>query len=330
VNIDITPHIQGDREVTLEMMLEISSVVGQQNIGGIQQPIIGQRKTEATIRLKEGEVNLMGGMLEQDVTKDWSGIPGLGQIPFFRYFFAKEHTTSTDSELVFALVPHIVRMQEVSSLNTRPVDVGTATGIELRPAAATAPAVPAGAPPAAGPSPEAGPGAPAMPAAAAATQPGPATAPPSSQPAGPAGAPGPMAVPTLHFDPPALTQAAGSTFVVNIVLTGGQDISAVPLQVSYNPNVLALVNLSDGGLLSKDGQPVALVHRDDAATGTLIMSASRPPNFPGVSGDGAVFALTFLAKAKGQSPLTISRPGARDSKMAPVQVTTAGATVTVQ
>ena len=118
--------------------------------------------------------------------------------------------------------------------------------------------------------------------------------------------------------------------MVNIVLTGGQDISSLPLQVSYNPSVLALVNISDGGLLSKDGQPVALVHRDDPATGTLIVSVSRPPNSPGISGDGAVFTLTFLAKAKGQSALSISRPGARDSKMAPVTLTTAAATVSVQ
>lgn len=332
VNIDITPRIHGDREVTLKIMLEISSVVGQQNIGGIQQPIIGQRKSEATIRLKEGEVNLMGGMLEQDLTKDWSGIPGLGQIPFFRYFFAKEHTTSTDSELVFALVPHIVRMQEVSGLNTRPVDVGTATGIELRPAQPAPAAAPVGAPPAAGP--DAAAAAVAQiptPVASPATQPSPAAAAPSpAQPQASAGQPGPTTSPSLRFDPPALTQAAGSTFVVNIVLTGGQDISSVPLQVSYNPSVLALVNLSDGGLLSKDGQPVALVHRDDAATGTLIMSASRPPNSPGISGDGAVFTLTFLAKAKGQSGLSISRPGARDAKMMPVTVTASGATVTVQ
>ncbi|HYX67962.1 MAG TPA: cohesin domain-containing protein [Terriglobales bacterium] len=333
VNIDITPRIHGDREVTLKVMLEISSVVGQQNIGGIQQPIIGQRKSEATIRLKEGEVNLMGGMMEQDLTKDWSGIPGLGQIPLLRYFFAKEHVTSSDSELVFALVPHIVRMQEVSGLNTRPVDVGTATTIELRTPAPTP--APAPAPPAAGPGAPAGPAGPgdaAQPAAQPQAGPAmggstPAAAGPQPQPST---QPGPTGAGSLRFDPPALSQAVGSTFVVNIMLTGGQDIASLPLQVSYDPNVLALVNLSDGGLLSKDGQPVALVHRDDPATGTLIMSASRPPNSAGVSGDGTVFTLTFLAKAKGQSALSISRPGARDSKMAPVPLTTATASVTVQ
>ena len=157
----------------------------------------------------------------------------------------------------------------------------------------------------------------------------PQTSMPGAQPS-PAAQPAPMGPAGLRFEPAALSQAVGSTFVVNIVLSGAQDIASLPLQVSYNPSVLALVNLSDGGLLSKDGQPVALVHRDDPATGTLIMSASRPPNSPGVGGEGAVFTLTFLAKAKGQSQLTISRPGARDSRMAPVPLNMAAASVNVQ
>src|SRR5581483_8893434 len=59
VNIDITPHVHAGREVTLKVAMDISNVAGQQNIGGISQPIIGQRKIEHEIRLKEGEVNLM-------------------------------------------------------------------------------------------------------------------------------------------------------------------------------------------------------------------------------------------------------------------------------
>src|SRR6184192_4052187 len=74
VNIDITPRVHAGREVTLKISMDISSVTGQSNIGGISQPIIGQRKIEHEIRLKEGEVNL-GGMLEDQQTKSLSGIP---------------------------------------------------------------------------------------------------------------------------------------------------------------------------------------------------------------------------------------------------------------
>ena len=66
---------------------------------------------------------------------------------------------------------------------------------------------------------------------------------------------------------PASTQAPGSTFAVNVLLRGAQNVYSVPLQVSYDPKILQVVNVSNGGLLSQDGQAVALVHRDDDTTG---------------------------------------------------------------
>ncbi|HKU28824.1 MAG TPA: hypothetical protein VJQ54_25355, partial [Candidatus Sulfotelmatobacter sp.] len=64
VNIDITPHVHANGDVTLKILMDVSAVTGQQNIGGISQPIIGQRKIEHEIRLKDGEANLLGGIME--------------------------------------------------------------------------------------------------------------------------------------------------------------------------------------------------------------------------------------------------------------------------
>ena len=77
-----------------------------------------------------------------------------------------------------------------------------------------------------------------------------------------------------------LDQAVGSTFTVNVNLAGGQNIFSVPVQVLYNPRVLQLVNVSNGTLLSQDGQTVALVNRDDSMAGILQITASRPPGSP--------------------------------------------------
>ena len=132
VNVDITPRIHGLDEVTLKVAMDISAVDSYQNIGGIQQPVIGQRKIEQEIRLKEGEANIMGGILEETETKNLQGIPGLAQIPFFRYLFSKEQKKRMDNELVFMLIPHIVRAQEISASNTKAIDVGTANVIQLR------------------------------------------------------------------------------------------------------------------------------------------------------------------------------------------------------
>jgi general secretion pathway protein D len=114
------------------------------------------------------------------------------------------------------------------------------------------------------------------------------------------------------------------------VLSPVQNVYSVPVQISYNPGMLEVVNVSDGTLLSRDGQPVALVHRDDPSSGTLQVTATRPPNSGGVSGQGEVFTITFLAKAAGTSTLSISRDGLRDGSMQPIPATGGQATVNVQ
>src|SRR5207249_10582976 len=120
------------------------------------------------------------------------------------------------------------------------------------------------------------------------------------------------------------------TFAVNVLLTGAQNVYSVPLQVSYDPKILQVVNISNGGFLSQDGQAVALVHRDDDQGGALQITATRPPGSGGVSGQGAVVTLTFLAKTSGQTPLTITRGGARDPGLQAITVNGAQASVTVQ
>lgn len=129
VNVDITPHIHSDREVTLKMSLEISSVTGEQNIGGITQPVIGQRRIEHEARLTDGEVNLIGGILEDSERQSLSGYPWISKIPILKYFFAQENKDRQQSEVVFAITPHIVRAPEDES--ARMIEIGTGSSIEL-------------------------------------------------------------------------------------------------------------------------------------------------------------------------------------------------------
>ena len=140
VKMEITPRVHPDGQVTLKTSLEISNLNGSQTIGGITQPIISTRKVEHTIRLMDGETNLLGGILEVQDTSSTGGTPFLGQIPILKYLFSstqKEHITN---ELVFVLVPHIVRSQELNDLNRRAFDVGTGSGIDLRMAGRQVPA----------------------------------------------------------------------------------------------------------------------------------------------------------------------------------------------
>jgi general secretion pathway protein D len=317
VNIDITPHIHADREVTLKMVMEISSVVGQSSIGGISQPIIGQKKIEPEIRLRDGETSFIGGILDDSQTKSLAGIPGLAQIPILRYLFGQVTQDHSQDETVFAITPHIIRGASVNELNQRPIDIGTASTIELRHLSrVAAPVAPAGQ-------------APATPAAQPPASPAPATQPPANQTPNQSGNPA-TGGPNFLFDPWQITAVKGNTFVVNLLISGAQNVYSVPVQMNYDPAKLQLVNVSNGGFLSQDGQAVALVHREDETSGTLSVTASRPPGSGGVSGQGTVVTMTFQAKASGQTPLTITRGGALDPGQQAIKVNGAQASVTVQ
>ena len=309
VNIDITPRVHAGREVTLKVSLDISSETGQANIGGISQPIIGQRKIEHEIRLKEGEVNILGGLFEDSQTQSIGGLPLLAQIPFLKYFFGSDTRDHSEQEMVFALIPHIVRGLDVNDSNQQMIDVGTANSLELRHVKATE-VVPVPA---------------AVPAGAAPAGAAPGGAQPAARPAPPVAGGA-----SFLFDPGSVTQPKGATFTVNIVMSGAQNVYSVPLQLNYDPVKLQLLNVSNGGFLSQDGQAVALVHREDETTGTLQITATRPPNSGGVSGQGAVVTLTFMAKGSGQAPLTITRGGARDPAMQAITVNGAQAVVNIQ
>jgi general secretion pathway protein D len=123
--------------------------------------------------------------------------------------------------------------------------------------------------------------------------------------------------------------ATGSTFKVPVVLSGGADIASVPLQIQYDATKLSLVNVDSGDFLSRDGQAVALVHRDEGP-GEITVNASRPPGAAGVSGAGVVCVLTFQAKAAGESALVITRPAAVNSNQQQVPAQGARVSILVQ
>jgi general secretion pathway protein D len=209
--------------------------------------------------------------LEQQDTQSLTGIPGLAQIPILKYFFAQKNSEVTDTEVVFAVIPHIVRRKDLDEFNTRTVDVGTATGIRLRHASS------------------------AREASLSADK---------ADSTG--GAQSTSGAAALLVDPSTQSVPKGGTFLVNIVLSEAADVHSVPLQVGYDPHAVQLVNISNGDFLSRGEQVVALVHREDPLKGTVEITASRPPKSAGVSGHGVVTTLTFQASAAGTFPIRVT------------------------
>jgi general secretion pathway protein D len=332
VNIDMKPTIHYDRDVTLKLKIEVSAESGSTTISGVTEPIISQRTVDQVIRLKEGEVNLLGGLLNKEDTKSVSGWPGLGEIPFLKYMFSSITRERIDDEIVFLLIPHVVRGADLTPLNLEQVDTGTGSSVEVR----RKPSVDDGAKPA------------ATPATPTPTQPAPSGASQSNQgPIGAGGITAPVAganalaamrkdaetntgAPVaLQLVAPPAPQRVGGSFQVAVNLGGGHDVFSVPMQVQYDQNRLTLINVDSGPFLGSDAQAVALVHRDDGNGGVAI-SASRPPGVAGVNGSGQVCTMTFQAKAPGDAVISITRPGVKNSAQLAMPVTGSQTTVHIQ
>jgi general secretion pathway protein D len=337
VNIEMTPTVHYNHDVTMKLAIEVSSESNNVTIEGVTEPIIAQKKSEQTIRLREGEASVLTGILNQQDIQSWTGIPGLSSIPILKYLFGSKDHQITDDEIVFLLIPHVVRSPELTATNLRPIDTGAGQQIELRRTSTEGDLSPI-APPS---RPAVQPGIGIVPGQSAqAAAPEALAQMRSSAQGGP-----PLVTPTAASPPATVTPpagvrfslvpsngpsvAAGTTFQVPIVVTGARDIASVPLQVKYDPGKLSLVNVGDGDFLSRDGQAVALVHRDDGP-GMITINASRPPGTVGVSGAGVVCVLTFQAKVAGETPIAITRPGAMTSAQQPVQAEGAQSIIVVK
>jgi len=343
VNITVKPTVHYDRDVTLKLKIEVSSQNGFSNLGGINEPIITQRTVDQTIRLKEGEANILGGILQRQVSNSLSGTPGLASVPILKYIFSSNDKTTSDDEIVFLLIPHVVRAEMLNPLNLRELDTGTGNTIELRHISqdTSRPTTPKPGtftvPPPIGTE-----AAPQSAAAAAAT----AVNNMQQQASQSAAAAAAAAVNNmqqeangqvkLQLAPEISQQKVGSTFQVAVNLSGGMDVFSVPMQVQYDQTKLNLVNVDLGdtpgkgvNFLGQDGQAVALVHRDDGS-GNVAISASRPPGTHGVTGTGTVCVLTFQAKSPGDAAVVITRPMARNSSQQSLPATGSRAIVQVK
>lgn len=246
------------------------------------------------------------------------GTPGLGELPILKWIFSSNQHEVSDDEIIFMLTPHVVRATDISPLNLKEIDTGTGTNVELRRVSAPATQQPGGTgavPP--GLQPHGPPGAP--PGGEAPGTPGATAAPPT---------PVSSSV-SLQIAPPPVVPKVGSTFQVSVNLAGGQDVFSVPMQLHYDNSKLALINVDTGGFLGRDGQAIALVHRDDGV-GNVVISASRPPGVAGVTGSGTVCVLTFQANAAGDAGMQVIRASAKNSAQQAVNINATQAAVHIQ
>jgi general secretion pathway protein D len=132
LKLSITPQIHLGNEVTLHIEVEVSEVDTYVNIGGISQPVIGQTKNTADIRLREGEVNILSGLSQNSDGTTVAGLPGLTNIPLLgQFLFGSSTKNKTDSELMIALIPHIIRTASYSEENAKGTYAGTEQAVKV-------------------------------------------------------------------------------------------------------------------------------------------------------------------------------------------------------
>jgi general secretion pathway protein D len=314
VNVDITPTVHGDKEVTLKAALEISSVTSYVNVGGISQPVIGQRKVEHEIRIREGEISLLGGLMQDQDTKSVAGVPGLMNIPGLKHLFQSSSVTRNKTELLIALIPHIVRTPGITDLNLRSVSVGNDTVTKLSYTPRQEPVA-------------------AAPEAPKPLAPAPAPA-PAAQPARPPQQPAPAAQPdsvTRLLLRPAIAQTqAGGTIAIQLEIENANDLFSAPFHLKYDPQVLRLTEVKPGSLLSSDGQKAIFTRNILNDTGDATVNLNRMPDAGGISGSGVLASFTFQAIAPGTSMVTFSELTARNSKLLPIQAAIPQASVLIK
>jgi general secretion pathway protein D len=322
VNIDITPTVHYDREISLKLKIEVSSQAGQVTISGVTEPIIAQKVSEQVIQLKDGEPSILAGLVQQQKSNSQTGTPGIGELPILKYFFSSQDKITQYDELVFLLIPHIIRESILTDENTRQIYTGTSQAIELlhrdppkdeNPHTRASESLAAGSTPSQPTS--------AANAANAMIGKMAADAKPLPQPgvangAGVAGTPGAdsgLPPVRLTVTPPVSNQPVGSTFQIAITASNARDLYSVPMQLQFDPKLLALVNVDSGDLLTRDIHEISLLHRDEG-NGAVTVSASRLPGATGVNGQGTICTLTFKALAPGDATIALTRTGAKDSK----------------
>src|SRR6267378_3153968 len=316
VNVDITPRVHPNHEVSLKIKVEVSSVTGTSTIGGIQQPIISQRKIDHEIRLKEGESNVLGGLFERPDTKTLNGWPGLAKIPFLRYLFSDEKTDHQENEVLIVLTPRIVRMPEWTKANLLTMYSGSETNVQVkRESDIRAPSAQAPAPAQQSP---VNPNQPAMTP----------SAPGATTPATVAGAQTQAA--RIRFEPQALSLRVGQTATIGTVVENVNDLFSIPLLLQYNPAVISVEEVQHGGFLSGGTQEIAIVQQVFKDKGQAIISATRQPNTPGVSGSGTLIGIVVKGLTPGSSNLSIVQVNAKDSQQKLIQLITSEATLQVQ
>lgn len=338
VNVQMTPRVTFEGDIILDLLVENSTLGSPITIAGQELPSFGSRRVQTRLRLRDGESNLLAGLLREEDRRTLNGVPGLLRLPILRSLFASNTTRIEQTDIVMLLTPRIVRTQELTTQDVSPIFIGSQQSLGLggpppliaappvetpdQPLPIPSPVPPAaagaaGTPPAAttgvvvvppGSSQVPGtttlPAAPAQPAAPAAAGVTPTT---------PAGGSPPVATTAVAtggqiiLSPPGPEFRVGAgPYTVPVSIAGASQVSSVTLTLTFNPATLRVRAVQEGSFLRAGGAQAAFTQQVDAATGRVDIAIVRTGDQTGVAGTGLLAAVVFDAVGGGPANLTVT------------------------
>ena len=359
INITMTPRVTYEGEIVLDLRVQSNNLGPSISVAGQEVPSFGNREVKTRLRLREGESNLLAGLLRDDQRRVLTGIPGLMRVPGLRSIFGNTSEEISQTDIVMLLTPHIVRTHELTVEDLAPIYIGTQQNVGLggpppliqapvpeEAAAQQMPAQPILTPTPQFLPPPTGTPVPATPTTPPAGAPGAAPTPPGTVPTVPAL---PTAPPRDVTTPPAPTtpdptaqaaatqigvtapqefRVAGGPYTVPLSVANASRLSTLTLTITYNPAVLRVRSVQEGTFMRQGGVTAMFTPRIDAATGRVDIAVTRSGDRAGASGAGLIGALLFDAVGPGNSLIQISGVASTPEGSAlPLQFTPASVTV---
>ncbi len=343
VNVSMTPKIHANREVSMRVEIEISNVRDLVDLGGISQPIIGQRTIQHDIRVREGEASVIGGLNQSQVFKTKSGVPFLGEIPIVGRLFSEEDVQRSDSEILIVLIPHIVRMPGIDESNLRAIATGTEQTFQLRyeqPGNGLA-----ALPPSDGEvvavagvdvAPPQEPVDPVPPASPETDEP--ARAVQDQSPAGtPADTPAPPVTepaanrPRLFFQPAGIGVRVGEQVTISLMVGDAVDLASLPFRIQFDRERLRLISVQEGPFLEgADASDIIFSRSIRQSNGLAAVNIARYQGAGGADGQGELATVTFEGVAAGEAQIRVMPTSPRNAEGRSLQIEPLEAMIAVE
>lgn len=270
LKLDVQPDVHLQDEVSIKIALEVSSITGQSttNSGTVLYQI-GTRNADTTLRLRDGETQILGGLINDSDAKSASGVPGLTSLPILGRLFSSQQDERNKTEIVLSITPHLIRTVNRPGAYMSEFWSGTETNLRTKPL---------GLPPVAGePNGSVRPTDTAVSRSTQGTSVGPAK---SIQ---------------LSWQVPAEVKS-GDIFSAVLRMAADGQVRSMPMQGAYDPSALQLLEVQEGGFFKRDGGKTNFSQTVDASAGKFFVSVNRA-DVTGTSGEGELLTLKFRALA---------------------------------